>query len=171
MGLFSKKPKELVYDAAECQRKKECMRNMFNEAVPEGDSYEVLHATQTSTKFERGFVFDTNTTSFYHYILGYRRSDDKVVLVQVDRDLTQHSDAFFVDMDAVVGASYNPKYTQACLLYKKGYPDYAEILDCGYWGHRQQDHVRHPQHRTASGTGSIPGLFGETAQSLGAGGA
>ncbi len=33
MGLFSKKPKELVYDAAECQKNKARMREMFNEAV------------------------------------------------------------------------------------------------------------------------------------------
>lgn len=124
----------MAYDAAECQRKKSRMREMFNETVTDGESYDILHATQTSTKFEHGFVFDTNTTSFYHYILGYRKSDSKVVLVQIDRDLTQHSDAFYVEMDAVVGASYNPKYHQACLLYKKGYPGYAEILDVGDTG-------------------------------------
>ena len=32
MGLFSKKPKELEYDAEDCQRKKEIMRKMWNEA-------------------------------------------------------------------------------------------------------------------------------------------
>ena len=30
MGLFSKKPKEVEYDAAECERKKEIMRRMWN---------------------------------------------------------------------------------------------------------------------------------------------
>ena len=104
MGLFSKKPKELVYDAAECQRKKDLMRQMFNEAVTDGDTYTILHAMETTSKFERGFVFNTNTTTFYHYILGYRKSDQKIVLVQVDKDLTQHSDALYVEMDAVVDA-------------------------------------------------------------------
>lgn len=134
MGLFSKKPKELAYDQAACQQKKARMRQMFNEAVPEGESYSILHATQTTSKFERGFVFDTNTTTFYHYILGYRESDRQVVLVQVNRELTQHSEAVFLEMNAVVGASYEPKYTQACLHYKKEYPDYGEILDIGDTG-------------------------------------
>ena len=93
MGLFSKKPKELVYDAAECQKNKARMREMFNEAVADGDSYEILRATETSSKFEHGFIFDTNTTTYYYYILGYRQSDGKVVMVQMDRDLSRHSEA------------------------------------------------------------------------------
>lgn len=129
MELFSKKPKELVYDAAECQSKKARMREMFNEAVADGDSYEILRATETSSKFERGFVFDTNTTTYYFYILGYRKSDGKVVMVQIDRELKQHSDAFAIDMDAVVGVHYYPKLQQACLIYKKGYGSYGEILN------------------------------------------
>lgn len=129
MGLFSRKPKELVYDAAECQSKKARMREMFNEAVDDGDSYEILHATETSSKFEHGFIFDTNTTTFYYYILGFRKSDGKVVMVQVNRELKQHSDAFFVDMDAVVGVTYYPKLEQACLIYKKGFGSYGEILN------------------------------------------
>ncbi|MDE7212824.1 MAG: hypothetical protein K2O03_15465 [Lachnospiraceae bacterium] len=134
MGLFSKKPKELEYDAAECTKKKERMREMFNEAIEEGDSYSLLHATQTSSKFERGFVFDTNTTTFYHYILGYRTSDNQIALVQIDRGLTQHSEGVLLDMDEVVEVTYNPKYTQACLTYRKGYGSYGEILDIGDTG-------------------------------------
>ena len=88
MGLFSKKPKELVYDAAECQKNKARMREMFNEAVADGDSYEILRATETSSKFEHGFVFDTNTTTYYYYILGYRKSDGNVVMLHMKRDLS-----------------------------------------------------------------------------------
>ena len=63
MGLFSKKPKELEYDTADCVNKKTRMRELFNEAVADGDTYEILHATETSSKFEKGFVFNTNTTT------------------------------------------------------------------------------------------------------------
>lgn len=134
MGLFSKKPKELVYDAADCQRKKDIMRKMWNEAVENGDSYEILLAGQTSSKFERGLVFDTNTTTFYHYIVGYRKSDWSVVMVQIDRELTQHTEPFFVDMSMVEKVSYDAKLKQAWLIYCKGYHDYGEqfnISDTG----------------------------------------
>lgn len=126
MGLFSKKPKELVYDAADCQRKKEMMRKMWNEAVENGDSYEILHASQTTSKFEKGLVFDTNTTTYYHYIVGYRKSDSRVGLVQIDRELTQHTEPYFVDMSAVVGVTYYAKYQQAWLIYRKNYGDHGE---------------------------------------------
>ena len=63
MGLFSKKPKELEYDTADCVNKKTRMRELFNEAVADGDTYEILHATETSSKFEKGFVYNTNPTT------------------------------------------------------------------------------------------------------------
>ena len=65
MGLFSKKSKEPEYDAADCERKKKRMREAFNEAVKDGDTYEVLYAYMSTSKFERGFVFDCNTTTFF----------------------------------------------------------------------------------------------------------
>ena len=109
MGLFSKKVKELEYDAVECKNKKEIMRNIFNEAVADGESFEILHAMETSTKFKRGLVTDTTTTTYYHYILGYRKRDDKML-------------------------SYNPKLSHANLIYKKGTSDYGEILNIGDTG-------------------------------------
>lgn len=129
MGLFSKKPKELVYDAAKCQQKKMIMRQMWNEAVEDGDSYEIIHACQTTSKFEKGFIFDTNTTTYYYYIVGYRRSDNRIGMVQIDRQLTQHTEPFYVDMNAVVGVSYDAKLKHAWLLYRKDYGEYGEKLD------------------------------------------
>lgn len=47
-------------------------------------------------------------------------------MVQVDRELTQHTEPFFVDMSAVVKVSYEAKYQQAWLIYRKNYGDYGE---------------------------------------------
>lgn len=134
MGLFSKKVKELEYDAVECKNKKEIMRNIFNEAVADGESFEILHAMETSTKFKRGLVTDTTTTTYYHYILGYRKRDDKMLLVQVNRDLTEHSEPWEIDLSLVENISYNPKLSHANLIYKKGTSDYGEILNIGDTG-------------------------------------
>ena len=41
------------------------MREVFNEAVKDGDTYEVMYADMSTSKFERGFVFDCNTTTFF----------------------------------------------------------------------------------------------------------
>ncbi len=131
MGLFSKKPKEPDYDQEDCKAKKQRIREIFNEAVEDGDSYEVLYAYMNSSKFERGWIFDTNTTTFYYYVLGYRKSDFDVILIQVDSELKEHTDACHIDMDSVVNVSYDPKITKACLQYKKGYGSYGELLAIG----------------------------------------
>lgn len=131
MGLFSKKPKEPDYDKEDCELKKKRIREIFNEVIEDGDSYEVLYAYMNSSKFEHGLIFDTNTTTFYYYIIGYRKSDSDIVLIQVDNELKEHTEAFHVDMESVVNVSYDPKITKACLQYKKGYGSYGELLDIG----------------------------------------
>jgi len=131
MGLFSRKPKAPEYDPADCEAKKKRLREIFNETLEDGDSYEILYASMSSSKFERGFVFNTNTTTFYFYILGYRRSDFSVVLIQVDSALENHTEALTIDMDSVVNVSYNPKVSQACLKYRKDYGSFGELLNIG----------------------------------------
>ena len=54
MGLFSKKPKTPEYDPADCEAKKKRLREIFNEAVKDGDTYEVMYAYMSTSKFERG---------------------------------------------------------------------------------------------------------------------
>ncbi len=73
------------------------MREVFNEAVKDGDTYEILYAYMSTSKFERGFVFDTNTTTFFYYITGVRQTDFSLVLVQTDTALQGHSEPFYVD--------------------------------------------------------------------------
>ena len=131
MGLFSKKPKEPEYDAVDCERKKKRMREVFNEAVKDGDTYEVLYADMSTSKFERGFVFDCNTTTFFYYIAGFRQGDFSLALVQIDAALQEHSDPFYVDMDNVGNVSYDPKVHQLCFEYKKCSEDFAELLNIG----------------------------------------
>ncbi len=129
MGLFSKKPKEPEYDAADCNVKKQRMREIFNEAVKDGDTYEIMYVYMLSSKFERGFVFDTNTTTFFYYIAGFRQSDFSLVLVQVDAALQEHAEPFYVDMDNIGNVSYEPKVCQLCFEYKKGSDDFGELLN------------------------------------------
>lgn len=129
MGLFSKKIKEVVYDKEDCEKKKKLLRELFNEAVEDGDTYDILYAYMTSSKYEEGFFIDTNTTSFYYYVVGYRNIDFNIVLVQIDSELVNNSEAYSIDMESIKDISYNPKYNQVCLEYKKGYKSFGEILN------------------------------------------
>ncbi len=131
MGLFSKNKKEVIpeYDKADCEVKKKRMREIFNKSVPDGDTYEILYADMTSSKFERGFVLDTNTTSFYYYIVGFRKSDFDVVLIQVDSNLGDFMEPYHIEMNKVINVSYNPKYNQLCFRYEKNFESFGEILN------------------------------------------
>lgn len=131
MGLFSKKPKAVEYDANDCEIKKKRMREIFNETVNDGDTYEILYAYKSTSKYEQGFVFDTNTTTFFFYIVGYRKSDFNLVLVEIDSQLKEHSDATYIDMDNVNNVSYYPKINQLCFEYKKGTGSFGELLEIG----------------------------------------
>lgn len=129
MGLFSRKPKEPEYDAEDCIIKKKRMREIFNEAVKDGDTYEILYASMSTSKFERGFVFNTNTTTFFFYIVGFRQYDFSLVLVQTDAELQNYAEPFYVDMENVGNVSYDPKLYQLCFEYKKGSKDFGELLN------------------------------------------
>ena len=92
MGLFSRKPK---IDMQEAQKNKVKMRELFNRAVSEGDSYEVLYATTGSTWKEDGILSDTQVYQFISLVFGYRESDLKLVAVPVNIELKCHE---FIDV-------------------------------------------------------------------------
>ena len=56
MGLFSRKPK---IDMEEARKNKEKMRQLFNQAVADGNTYQILYATTGSTWKESGILSDT----------------------------------------------------------------------------------------------------------------
>ena len=60
MGLFSKKPKAPEIDLAVSEEHKKRFREIFSETVPGGEEYQILYGYSTTSKFERGFVFNTN---------------------------------------------------------------------------------------------------------------
>ena len=78
MGLFSKKKQMVEYDKVESERQKKIMQEIFNEAVSEGETYQIFLATELSSKYEKGLFLDTNTTTYYYYIFGFREKDKKM---------------------------------------------------------------------------------------------
>lgn len=128
MGLFSKKPEKLNIDRKDCDEKKAAFRKIFNEAVPYGDSFNILNAGSSRSKVKKGFFMDTVKTTFYYYILGYRPSDNKMALVQICHDLSWHGKAFYIDVDAVEDVYYDAKLHQACLICRMANGSYKEIF-------------------------------------------
>lgn len=130
MGLFGLgKKKETEIDMDKCKASKQRFREIFNEAVEDGDTYQILHAGATESQFNKGLVLDSRTTTFFNYIVGYRRSDYKVAVVETDKDLTQYGEPCYITMDQVMETNYYPKYCQAWFIYKKGIGPYGVKLE------------------------------------------
>lgn len=132
MGLFSKKAKTLVYDPQISEENKQKIRGLFNDAVEDGDTYELLYGTSSSAQIEKGFYIDKMTTTFYFYILGWRETDNCVAVVEIDSEATRHGEAFYITMDQIKATNYYPKQQQAWFIYKSGsqYGSGFRISDC-----------------------------------------
>lgn len=106
MGLFSRKPK---INMEEAQKNKVKMRELFNQAVADGDTYTILYATTGSTWKESGILSDTRVYQFISLIFGYRETDFKVAAVAVDTKLTEFSEPLIIDIAEVKAVKYRKR--------------------------------------------------------------
>ncbi len=134
MGLFSKKKQMVEYDKVESERQKKIMREIFNEAVSEGETYQIFLATELSSKYEKGLFLDTNTTTYYYYIFGFREKDKKMFMVQVDPELVNYSHPIAIEVDTLKDISFNKKYDEVCLEYKKEVGMFGEVMKIHDYG-------------------------------------
>lgn len=93
----------------EAQKNKVKMRQLFNQAVSDGDSYQILYATTGSTWKEDGLFSDTRVYQFVSLVFGYRESDYKIVAVPVNIELTQFSEPLEIEISEVKSAKYRKR--------------------------------------------------------------
>lgn len=106
MGLFSRKPK---IDMDEAQKNKVKMRQLFNQAISDGDSYQVLYATTGSTWKEEGILSDTRVYQFISLVLGYRESDFKIIALPINIELTEFSEPLEIQISEVKAVKYRKR--------------------------------------------------------------
>lgn len=106
MGLFSRSKK---IDMEEAQKNKVKMRQLFNQAVPDGDSYQILYATTGSTWTESGIIHDTRVYQFVSLVFGYRETDFKIITVPVNIQLTEFSTPIEISISEVKRIKYRKK--------------------------------------------------------------
>ena len=106
MGLFSRKPK---IDMEEARKNKVKMRQLFNQAIPDGDSYQILYATTGSTWKEEGILSDTRVYQFISLVFGYRETDFKIVAVPVNIELTEFSEPLEIEISEVKAVKYRKR--------------------------------------------------------------
>lgn len=130
MGLFKKK--EPVFNLENVERNKKKMRELFNDAVEDGDSYRILYAGGSESQYNQ--LTQVRTSRFFNYVVGYREEGYDVVVLSVDRDLSTHGMPMHIDINTVKETSYYKKLNQAWFIYQDsdtyGYGTKLEIGDC-----------------------------------------
>ncbi len=106
MGLFSRKPK---IDMEEAKKNKVKMRQLFNQAIPDGDTYQILYASTGSTWTESGILSDTQVYQFISLVFGYRESDFRIVAVPVNIQLTESFEPLAIEITEVKKVKYRKK--------------------------------------------------------------
>ena len=128
MGLFFKKTSK--FDEEISTENKKRLREIFNDAVSEGESYRILYAGATDQAFRKGLIADTKATTFHNYIVGYRREDFQVVILEIDRAMIQYAEPLYIDIDEIKETNYYRKTRQAWFVYKNG-PAYGIKIEIG----------------------------------------
>ena len=116
MGLFSRKPK---IDLEAAQKNKEKMRQLFNQAVTDGDSYQVLYASTGATWKESGIISDTRVYQIISLAFGYRESDYKLTAVPVNIELTEFSEPLTIEVAEVKSIKYRKKENILEMYFKE----------------------------------------------------
>lgn len=119
MGLFSKK--EPPYNPEKGAENKRKMRALFNDAVENGDDYQLVSMNTSSSRFEKGFVINTQTTTFHFYILGYQPGNPRILLLVHDPEFTVHGEPVSLNLQEIQDATYYRKLHQLAMHQKKEY--------------------------------------------------
>lgn len=146
MGLFTRKPK---IDMEEAQKNKAKMRQLFNQAVSDGDSYQILYASTGSTWKESGILSDTRVYQIISLVLGYRESDFKLAAVPVNIALTEYSEPLEIQIQEVKSIKYRKKEdTLEMYFSERGRNSiYFSISDIGQNSHSFVDNVSQEEER------------------------
>ena len=89
MGFFSKK-KEV--DIARSDENKERMRKLFEQTVEEHEGYNIVYGYSSSVKNSNYILARKTTFRYVSMIIGYRKSDMSIVILQTTPDLDGCSD-------------------------------------------------------------------------------
>lgn len=91
MGIFDLfKKKE--WDTARSDANKKRMRELFDSAVADGDSYKIVYGYGLNITNSDFIVARKTTYEYTSLIIGYRESDMSIVLVQTVPELDGHSE-------------------------------------------------------------------------------
>lgn len=123
MGFFSKLFKGPEIDMEKSNANARKMRELFNQAVENGDSYRLIFGyTEDVSRFNYGFVHGSKT-KIGNLIVGWNEAENTIVVIPTVPDLSGCGEATFYRRPEILKAYRNKYPTEAFIIYpdKKGY--------------------------------------------------
>lgn len=123
MGLFGKlfKGPEVDMEKSDANRKK--MRALFNDAVEDGESYQLLYGfTEDVGWFNYGFVHGSKT-KIGNLLVGWNEAAQTIVVVPTVPDLSERGEPTVYRRSEILKAYRNKYPTDAFIIYpdRRGY--------------------------------------------------
>ena len=123
MGFFSKLFKGPEVDMEKSNANAKKMRELFNDAVENGDSYRLIFGyTEDVSRFNYGFVHGSKT-KIGNLIVGWNQAAETIVVVPTVPDLSGRGDPTYYRRSDILKAYRNKYPTDAFVIYpdKNGY--------------------------------------------------
>ena len=138
MGLFSKKNK---WDIEKSDANKAAMRALFNETVPDGDSYKIAYGYSQSLKSMDFLIVSRETVTIASLIIGYRDSDMSIVLAPTIPELDECGEPQYyknteIKKTKIVGGEY-VIYHQGGMM--AGYSQFGVVAENGHEDDDEED--------------------------------
>lgn len=100
MGFFGLGKKK-NWDLAASDRNKQQMRALFNNVVPDGDTWKLVYGYGLNIKNSNYILARKTTYQYTSLIIGYRESDMSIAIVQTTPELEGCSDPEFFRKDGI----------------------------------------------------------------------
>ncbi|RKJ21818.1 hypothetical protein D7X48_02655 [bacterium D16-50] len=123
MGFFSRLFKGPQIDMEKSAANAKKMRELFNQAVKDGDSYKIIFGyTEDVSRFNYGFVHGSKT-KIGNLIVGWNEASQTIVVVPTVPDLSGRGEPTYYPRPEILKAYRNKYPTDAFIIYpdRKGY--------------------------------------------------
>lgn len=123
MGLFSKLFKGPQIDMEKSNENAKKMRQLFNHAVPDGETYRLIFGyTEDVSRFNFGFVHGSKT-KIGNLLVGWNEASETIVVVPTVPNLSGHGEPTWYRRSEILKAYRNKYPSDAFIIYpdRKGY--------------------------------------------------
>ncbi len=100
MGIFGSSKKK-TWDENRSNENKDRMKDLFNQSISESDTYKIVYGFGLNIKNSNYIVMRKTTYQYTSLIIGYRKSDMSIVLLQTTPELEGVSEPEYFNKESI----------------------------------------------------------------------